>query len=102
MAMPPVIMAGPPHLRDRICKDVISGKKFISLMISEPGFGSDVAGIATTAIRDGDHYIVNGTKKWISGGLWSEWFTTAVRTGGPGMKGISLLLINRNSPGFKV
>merc|ERR1719499_860798 len=102
MAMPPVIMAGPAHLRDRICKDVISGKKFISLMISEPGFGSDVAGIETTAVRDGDHYIVNGTKKWITGGLWSEWLTTAVRTSGPGMKGLSLLLINSKSPGFKV
>merc|ERR1719499_2098372 len=104
MAMPPVIMAGPAHLREQVCRDIITGKKFCSLMISEPGYGSNVAGIETSAVRDGDHYIVNGTKKWITGGLWSEWFTTAVRTGGPGsgMRGLSLLLINKNMPGFKV
>jgi len=97
-------MGGPPHLKQQIVSDIITGKKFCSLMISEPGYGSDVAGIETTAIRDGDHFIVNGTKKWITGGLWSEWFTTAVRTGGPGsgMRGLSLLLINKNMPGFKV
>merc|ERR1719499_1467322 len=102
MALPPVINAGPPHLREQVCRDVITGKKFASLMISEPGFGSDVAGIETTAVRDGDVFVVNGTKKWITGGMWSTWFTTAVRTGGPGMKGISLLLLHRDMPGIKI
>lgn len=55
--------------------------------------GSDVANIRTTAKRDGDHYIVNGAKKWITNGIWADYCTAAVRTGGPGRKGISLLVI---------
>jgi len=71
-------------------------------MISEPNYGSDVAGIQTKADKKKDYYIVNGQKKWITGGLWSNWFTTAVRTGRPGMRGLSFLLINRNMPGLKI
>lgn len=55
--------------------------------------GSDVANIKTTAKREGDHYIVNGAKKWITNGLWADYCTAAVRTGGPGKTGISLLVI---------
>lgn len=55
--------------------------------------GSDVANIKTTAIRDGDHYIVNGSKKWITNGIWADYVTAAVRTGGPGASGISVLVI---------
>ena len=55
--------------------------------------GSDVANIRTTAQRDGDHYIVNGAKKWITNGIWADYCTAAVRTGGPGRSGISLLVI---------
>ena len=56
----------------------------------------------TTAVRDGDYYIVNGAKKWITGGLTADYYTTAVRTGGKGAKGLSMLLIERNTPGFKI
>ncbi len=55
--------------------------------------GSDVAGIKTTAVRQGDHYIVNGSKKWITNGIWADYVTAAVRTGGPGAGGISVLII---------
>ena len=55
--------------------------------------GSDVANIQTTAQRDGNHYIVNGSKKWITNGIWADYCTAAVRTGGPGRSGISLLVI---------
>ena len=55
--------------------------------------GSDVANIKTTAMREGDYYIVNGAKKWITNGLWADYCTAAVRTGGPGRTGISLLVI---------
>ena len=55
--------------------------------------GSDVANIQTTAQRDGNHYIVNGAKKWITNGIWADYCTAAVRTGGPGRSGISLLVI---------
>jgi alkylation response protein AidB-like acyl-CoA dehydrogenase len=55
--------------------------------------GSDVANIKTTAVRKGDHYVVNGSKKWITNGIWADYVTAAVRTGGPGAAGVSLLII---------
>jgi hypothetical protein len=61
--------------------------------------GSDVANIRSTAHRDGDHYIVNGAKKWITNGVWADYCTAAVRTGGPGGSGISLLVIPLAVPG---
>ena len=81
---------------------VLSGEKRICLAISEPFGASDVANLRTTAKLEGDFYIVNGAKKWISGGLTADYFTTAVRTGGKGVKGLSMLLIERNAPGFKI
>jgi alkylation response protein AidB-like acyl-CoA dehydrogenase len=76
----------------------LAGKKFICLAITEPSAGSDVANLKTTAklTPDGKHYIVNGEKKWITNGVFADYFTTAVRTGGEGMGGISLLLIERS------
>lgn len=82
--------------------DVVTGKKIMSLAITEPGHGSDVAGLETTAVRKGDYYIVNGEKKFITSGARADYFTTAVRTGGPGIPGISLLLIERDMPGVSV
>ena len=73
------------------------------MAISEPGYGSDVAGLETTAIEKGDYYIVNGVKKWITTGMFSDYFVTAVRIGNQtkkDRKDISLLLIER-SPGVK-
>jgi alkylation response protein AidB-like acyl-CoA dehydrogenase len=86
-------------LKDKVARDVITGKKHIALAISEPYAGSDVANIRTTARREGDFFIVNGVKKWITGGLTSDYFTTVVRTGGEGMGGISLLLLEKGMPG---
>lgn len=85
-------------------RDVIEGRKAISLAISEPYAGSDVSQLKTNAILDGDHYIVNGVKKWITGGLMADFMTTAVRTGpaDSGMAGISLLCIDTNLPGVKI
>jgi len=80
---------------------VITGEKVMSLAVSEPYAGSDVAALRTTAVRKGDHYIVNGEKKWITSGCYADFFTVAVRTGGPGAKGISLLLVERSMPGVK-
>jgi acyl-CoA dehydrogenase len=73
-----------------------------SLAVTEPGGGSDVAGITTTARRDGDDYVVNGTKTFITSGVRADFVTTAVRTGGPGHGGISLLVVERGMPGFTV
>jgi alkylation response protein AidB-like acyl-CoA dehydrogenase len=64
-----------------------------------PLAGSDVAGIKTTAKRQGDHYIVSGSKKWITNGIWADYCTAAVRTGGPGASGVSLLIIPLKVPG---
>ncbi len=77
------------------------GEKTICLAITEPYAGSDVAGLRTEAKKtaDGKHYILNGEKKWITNGIFSDFFTVAVRTGGPGMGGVSLLLVERNMPG---
>jgi alkylation response protein AidB-like acyl-CoA dehydrogenase len=82
--------------------EILSGSKKICLAVTEPSCGSDVRNLTTTAERtpDGKHYIVNGEKKWITNGMFSDYFMTAVRTGGPGAEGISMILIPR-LPGLK-
>jgi len=83
--------------------DCLAGRKNICLCITEPYAGSDVAGIRTEAklTDDGQHYIVNGEKKWITNGIFADYFTVAVRTGGAGAGGISFILIERTMPGVK-
>jgi len=80
----------------------LRGEKIICLAITEPYAGSDVANLRCEAKKtpDGKHFLVNGEKKWITNGVFADFFTVAVRTGGPGMKGISLLLIERGMPGI--
>jgi acyl-CoA dehydrogenase len=101
IALPPILNVGSQYVKDLCARDVITGKKIMALAVTEPQAGSDVANLLTTAVRDGDHYIVNGLKKFISGGMKASWFTVAVRTGGPGMGGVSLLLVDANSEGVK-
>ncbi|KAL4749829.1 hypothetical protein BDW72DRAFT_125821 [Aspergillus terricola var. indicus] len=98
---PPVVKYGKKALVDRILPGILAGDKRICLAITEPDAGSDVANLTCEAklSEDGKHYIVNGEKKWITNGVWSDYFTTAVRTGGPGMNGISVLLIEREAGG---
>jgi acyl-CoA dehydrogenase len=93
IGLPPVVNFASEALKQEIVPAVISGQKRISLAITEPGAGSDVAQITTTAVRDGDYYMVNGAKTYITGGMKANWFTTAVRTGGEGGGGVSALLI---------
>ncbi|KAJ3488122.1 hypothetical protein NLG97_g6257 [Lecanicillium saksenae] len=95
---PPVMKFGQQALKDRILPGLLSGDKRICLAITEPDAGSDVANLTCEAklSDDGKHFIVNGEKKWITNGIWADYFTTAVRTGGPGMNGVSLLLIERS------
>jgi len=102
MALPPVVNFGSSYLKEKVIRGVATGTHNIALAISEPTAGSDVANIQCTARREGDHYIVSGQKKWISGGFRADFFTLACRTGGPGLKGISLLLLEKNMPGLKV
>ncbi|MFN2287818.1 MAG: acyl-CoA dehydrogenase family protein, partial [Chromatocurvus sp.] len=91
---------GSDAMKEAVAPPVLAGRKHIALGITEPGGGSDVASLATTAERDGDHYIVNGSKTYITGGMRADWVSTAVRTGDSGAAGVSMLLIPADAPGF--
>ncbi|MBS4045451.1 MAG: acyl-CoA dehydrogenase family protein [Alphaproteobacteria bacterium] len=97
---PPIAKLGAEHLKQKVLPGVLSGEKISALAITEPGGGSDVANLKTTARRDGDDYIVRGEKTFITSGMRADYYTVAVRTGEAGMGGISLLLIERDRPGF--
>ena len=100
VALPPIVAAGSEALRTRVLPEVLSGRKLSALAVTEPSGGSDVASLKTTAVRNGAAYRVNGSKTYITSGMRADYFTVAVRTGGPGMTGISLLLVERGTPGF--
>lgn len=93
--VPPIIKFGDKQLQERFLPDLLTCKKRACIAITEPSAGSDVANIATTAVKskDGKHYIVNGEKKWITNGVWAEVAAMAVRTGGPGPSGLSMLVV---------
>lgn len=97
---PPIAALGPEWMKRKVLPEILSGEKISALAITEPSGGSDVANLKTTARREGDHYIVNGQKMFITSGFRADYYTVAVRTGGPGMGGVSLLLIERDRPGF--
>ncbi|KAF7187260.1 Acyl-CoA dehydrogenase apdG [Pseudocercospora fuligena] len=104
IGIPPVIHHGTPEQKRKWLPGLFSWETSFCLGITEPSGGSDVANLQTTAEKtpDGKFYIVNGYKKWITGAPWATHMTTAVRTGGPGMAGISVLVIPTNSPGFSM
>lgn len=102
IAIPHIIDSGDADLVDRFVRPTLAGETIGSLGITEPGGGSDVAGITTRAVRDGDHYVVNGAKTFITSGVRADFVTTAVRTGGEGFGGISLLVVEKGTPGFEV
>jgi acyl-CoA dehydrogenase len=97
---PPIARAGSAELKARVLPEILSGKKISALAITEPSGGSDVANLRTRAVRDGDHYVVNGEKTFITSGMRADYITTAVRTGGDGPGGVSLLLIPGDTPGL--
>jgi acyl-CoA dehydrogenase len=99
IGLPPILNIGSDAMKQAIAPGVLAGDKQISLAITEPDGGSDVANLRTKAERRGDVYLVNGAKMFITGGMTSHWATTAVRTGGPGHGGVSLLLIPLDAPG---
>ena len=100
IALPPIVRFGTPEQQARFVTPCLQGGKIAALAITEPGGGSDVASLATRAVRDGDHYVVTGAKTFITSGTRADFVTTAVRTGGPGHGGISLLVIEKGTPGF--
>ncbi len=102
IGLPPVVFHGSEELKARFVPDVLAGEKISALAITEPSGGSDVAALKTTAVRDGDHYVVNGEKTFITSGMRADIYTVAVRTdpSAKGPAGISALLIEANTPGF--
>lgn len=115
IGLPPLIKFGKKSVKDRVVPRIVQGHERICLCITEPDAGSDVANITCEAKKteDGKHYIVNGEsmytdvifivritykalEKWITNGVWCNYFTVAVRTGEPGMGGVSVLLIERS------
>ena len=97
IGLPPVLHFGSEELQQKVAPGCLAGEKFICLAITEPYAGSDVASIRCTAVKDpsGKFYVVNGEKKWITNGVFADYFTVAVRTGAAGMDGISLLVVER-------
>ncbi|OYW15846.1 MAG: acyl-CoA dehydrogenase [Sphingomonadales bacterium 32-65-25] len=99
IGLPPILALGSDEMKRRIAPAVLAGEKLISLAITEPSGGSDVAQLKTRAEKVGNKYVVNGQKMFITTGMRADYMTVAVRTGGPGMKGISLMLIETDQPG---
>jgi acyl-CoA dehydrogenase len=102
IALPPIVRFGTLEQQRRFVTPCLTDGKIAALAVTEPGGGSDVASLATRAERDGDHYIVTGAKTFITSGSRADYVTTAVRTGGAGHGGVSLLVIERGTPGFTV
>lgn len=102
IALPHLAAAGDPEQIEKWVRPTLRGELIGSLAITEPGGGSDVGHLRTTAVRDGDHYVVNGSKTFITSAVRADFVVTAVRTGGPGASGVSLLVIEKGTSGFEV
>ncbi len=100
ISMPVVLHHGTEAQRQEVLPDVLAGRKIAALAVTEPSGGSDVANLRTTAVRQGDNYVVNGSKTFITSGMRADWFTVAVRTGAAGRGGLSVLLIPGDAPGL--
>ena len=102
IGLPPILAIGSEEMKQRIAPTVLAGDKIIALGITEPSGGSDVAAIKTRAVLDGDDYVVNGSKMFITSGMRADYLTCALRTGDGGSGGISLLLIEMDRPGVSL
>ncbi|MFN7131199.1 MAG: acyl-CoA dehydrogenase family protein [Myxococcales bacterium] len=102
MATPIINEIGTDEQKKLFLEPALKGEKIAALGVSEPGCGSDVANIKTTARRVGDEYVINGSKMWITNGTRADFITLAVRTGGPGYEGVSLVTFPTDVKGFQV
>jgi len=100
IGLPPIVAHGSQALQRRIVPEVLAGEKIAALAITEPGGGSDVARLCTKARRDGQEWVIDGEKTFITSGMRADWITLAVRTGGPGAAGISLVVVPGDAPGL--
>lgn len=87
IGLPPVLAVGSDEMKRRIAPQVLAGEKIHALAVTEPSGGSDVSNLCTSAVRDGDHFVVNGSKMFITGGMRADYYTVAVRTGDAGAGG---------------
>ncbi|MBD2858802.1 acyl-CoA dehydrogenase family protein [Spongiibacter sp. KMU-158] len=106
IGLPPLVKFGDEALKRRVVPEVLAGEKIYALAITEPSGGSDVANLKTRAVRETvngkDYFRVNGSKTFITSGTRADYFTVAVRTGGEGYKGVSLLMVEKDTAGFSV
>ena len=102
IAIPPIVQSGNEDLIDRYVRPVLAGQKVGALCITEPGTGSDVAAVSTRARLDGEHYVVNGAKMFITSGVVADAYTTLVRTGDDPHMGLTFVVIDADSPGVSV
>ena len=102
IAVPHMIASGDERLIERYVRPTLRGDLIGSLAITEPGGGSDVGHLTTHAVRDGDSYLLNGAKTYITSGVRADYVVTAARTGGPGAAGVSLIVVDKGTPGFEV
>jgi acyl-CoA dehydrogenase len=100
IALPPIVAHGSEALKRRILPPVLAGEEIAALAITEPSGGSDVAQLRTTAHRDGASWVIDGEKAFITSGLRADWITVAVRTGGSGATGVSLIAVPGDAPGL--
>jgi acyl-CoA dehydrogenase len=104
IGLPPVLLHASDEVREEVIPPVLRGERIAALAITEPGGGSDVAALRTSARRDGDHYVLNGEKTFITSGMRADWLTVAVRTGlddaRRGASGISMILVPGDTPGL--
>jgi acyl-CoA dehydrogenase len=102
ISIPPILSLGTEEQKSRFIPTVLKGERISALGVTEPNAGSDVANIRTKAVRQNDHYVVNGSKMFITSGARAHQLSCAVRTGGEGHKGISFLVIESDTPGYSV
>lgn len=100
--LPQIILSefGTEAQKGRFLPGLASGQMLGAFALSEPGSGSDAASLRTTAVRDGDDYVVNGTKFWVTHGSYADVYVLMARTGGPGPKGVSAFLLESGTPGL--
>jgi acyl-CoA dehydrogenase len=100
ISLDPIQRLANEDIRNKVLPEIIAGRVGSSLAITEPSGGSDVARMKTTAKLDGDHWVLNGSKTFITGGMESDYFVVGARTGGEGLAGISLFFVEAGTPGF--
>lgn len=100
IGLPPIVAHASEALKQRVIPAVLAGEKIAALAVTEPSGGSDVARLRCSARRDGDAWVIDGAKTFITSGMRADWITLAVRTGGKGASGISLLAVPGDAPGL--